>query len=37
VVNAIAAALGVGLDRLPATPERIAAAWRTARGEEPSR
>ncbi len=29
--NAVAAALGVDLDRIPATPERIAAAWRTAR------
>jgi CO/xanthine dehydrogenase Mo-binding subunit len=27
-VNAIAAALGVDLDRIPATPERIATAWR---------
>lgn len=28
--NAVAAALGVDLDRIPATPERIAAAWRAA-------
>ena len=27
VVNAIADALGVDLDRIPATPERIATAW----------
>ena len=29
VVNAIADALGVDLDRIPATPERIAEAWLT--------
>ncbi len=30
-VNAVAAALGIDLDRIPATPERIAAAWGAAR------
>lgn len=30
--NAVAAALGIDLDRIPATPERIAAAWRAKRG-----
>ena len=34
VVNAIADALGVDLDQLPATPERIAAAWLAARLEQ---
>ena len=33
VVNAIADALEIDLDRLPATPERIAAAWLAARPE----
>jgi len=31
VANAIAAALGIEVDRLPVTPERIAAAWLAAR------
>lgn len=31
-VNAIAAALGVELDQIPATPERIAAAWLAGAG-----
>jgi len=32
-VNAIARALGIDLREIPATPERIAAAWTTARAE----
>ncbi len=36
VVNAIADALGIDLDRLPATPERIAKAWGARPGAERS-